>query len=395
MSATIRVLHADDSSAVRRLVSETLAAEHDIDIVGAARDGREAVSMFESNRPDVVLLDVEMPVMDGIAAVRQIRRTDRKTPILMFSSLTVRGGEATLDALSSGANDYVAKPTGASHVQQAVAYIKTELVPKIRMWGSKVASDRGPAIHINRAAPTSTASAGPGSPAVPVRAVNIRPAAPTQTPISGGEAPGVRRTPGGPVEVIAIGSSTGGPNALAEVVGKLPPGLNIPIVIVQHMPALFTKLLAERLDRICPMRVREAEKGAVVRPGEIWIAPGDFHMVLRKVRNEVQIDLNQNAPENSCRPAVDVLFRSVAEVYGGRSMGVILTGMGRDGTEGARVMRGKGAYIVAQDEPTCVVWGMPRAVTEAGLADRVLPLNEIPTEMITRCRMTTKVPVTV
>ncbi|MCA9062347.1 MAG: chemotaxis response regulator protein-glutamate methylesterase [Planctomycetaceae bacterium] len=393
MASTIRVLMADDSSAVRRLVSETLASEHDIEVVGAARDGREAVTMFETNHPDVVLLDVEMPVMDGIAAVRQIRRTDRKTPILMFSSLTVRGGEATLDALSSGANDYVAKPTGASHVQQAVAYIKTELIPKIRMWGAKSVANRGPAIRITRtttpaASTPSTAAAGITAPAMGRLSV------PGPQPSSSGSA-SARRTPAGPVEIIAIGSSTGGPNALADVIGKLPPGLNVPIVIVQHMPALFTRLLAERLDRLCPMRVREAEKGAVVHPGEIWLAPGDFHMVLKRVRNEVQIDLNQGPPENSCRPAVDVLFRSVADVYGGRSMAVVLTGMGKDGTEGARVMKDKGSYVVAQDEASSVVWGMPRAVAEAGLADRVVPLHEITTEIVTRSRMAARAPASV
>lgn len=349
----IRILMADDSAAVRKLVRKTLTSSPDIAAFEAACDGKEALELMPKFRPDVILLDVEMPVMDGIDTLRQIRLRDKTTPVLMFSSLTVRGGQATLDALAMGANDYVPKPPAARHVQDAMNYINKELLSKIKQWGGRAQQRTGPAVRIGQPAkagttttPTNTSSPSPGDPV-------------------------------GPIDVIAIGSSTGGPNALAEVITKLPRRLNVPVLIVQHMPTVFTKLLADKLDKLSALKVCEAEDGEAIRPGQVYIAPGDYHMVVEKRHSENRIKLNQAAPENSCRPAVDVLFRSVARAYGKQTMAVILTGMGKDGLAGCRELSKLGAHIVAQDQATSVVWGMPREIEEAGLANTVLPIKDI------------------
>ena len=357
MPSSIRIVMADDAAAVRRMVTDTLSKCPEIEVVGAARDGKEALAIIDREKPDVILLDVEMPVMDGIDALKQIRRTDRRTPVLMFSSLTVKGGEATLDALSCGANDYVAKPTGMKNAADAVNYLQSELVPKIHQWGK-------------RTSPTARRKAAAVKPAAVVKpSAAVRSAA-------------MPRAAAGPIDVVAIGSSTGGPNTLSDIVSKLPADLKTPILIVQHMPAVFTQLLAERLDRKCPLSVTEAKEGDVIRSGRILVAPGDYHMGIKKVGPEYRIDLHQAAPENSCRPAVDVLFRSVAQHYGRKSLGVVLTGMGRDGASGCEDMKKQGAAIYAQDEASCVVWGMPRAVAEAGLADRIVTLDDMHTAII-------------
>ncbi|MCA9048610.1 MAG: chemotaxis response regulator protein-glutamate methylesterase [Planctomycetaceae bacterium] len=377
MPDSIQVLMADDSVAVRRMVSETLQRCPGIDVVGAARDGREVVDLAARLKPDVILLDVEMPVMDGIEALREIRRQDRHLPVLMFSSLTVKGAEATLDALALGANDYVAKPNGVDNVQQAVDYIKRELVPRIMHWGSRRSAV--PARLTSRP----TESTQP-TPVASERSVT-QPKSTLHRPVA--TAPtGLPAKKAGVINAVAIGSSTGGPNALAEVVPNLPRDLSVPVFIVQHMPAVFTQLLAERLNRLTPLTVTEAKDGDPVVPGRVYLAPGGCHMVVQQVGKERRIALNQDEPENSCRPAVDVLFRSVACVYGGNTLAVVLTGMGRDGTEGCRVLAGQGATIVVQDEASCVVWGMPRSVEEAGLADRIVPLNSVATEIAQRIR---------
>lgn len=352
MNTNIRILLADDSSAVRRLVLKTLSQHAGLEVVGLAADGKQALQMLPGARPDVVILDVEMPVMDGMDTLKAIQRIDRQLPVIMFSSLTVSGGEATLEALAQGARDYVAKPSGTSNVQQAVDYINAQLLPRIRQWGSMTAAEASGTV------------------------ARLRPASATiAVPVSR------LRTSGHPVDVVAIGSSTGGPNALAEIVAKLPASLETPVLIVQHMPTLFTRLLAERLDRSSALKVREATDGVAVRPGEVWIAPGDQHMTAVRRGTEVRLALNQGPLENSCRPAVDVLFRSVATVYGSRSLAVMLTGMGKDGLEGCRVLKHRGAHVLAQDESSCVVWGMPRAVTEANLADQIVPLKKMHAEI--------------
>ncbi|MBL8818260.1 MAG: chemotaxis response regulator protein-glutamate methylesterase [Planctomyces sp.] len=368
MTRAIRVMIADDSTVTRRILGEAISRETDMMLVGAATNGEEAIALFRSHKPDVALLDVEMPVINGIEALRSIRATGSQAPIVMFSTLTVRGAEATLDALSAGATDYVAKPTGVGHVDKAIEFLKTEVIPKLRLWGNRFKSQRESA------------------PKVQKDAVAIRPAGAAVVAEPRRTAVVSTRKRSGQANILAIGSSTGGPNALADVMSRLPSDLSIPVVIAQHMPPIFTQLLAERLDRCSKLKVREGFDGAVLKPGEVWVAPGDFHMTVARQGTSVVLKTNQAPPENSCRPSVDVLFRSVAEVYGGNSLAVVLTGMGKDGAAGCVQLSQLGATILAQDEQSSVVWGMPRAVYEAGVADALVPLNEMHTTIMTRLR---------
>ncbi len=342
-----RVLVVDDSAVMRRLVSEGLGGDPEMEVVATASNGALALDGIARLSPDLVTLDIEMPEMNGLEALAQIRRRWPQLPVIMFSTLTERGAEATLEALSQGANDYVTKPSSAS-AGQAPQVIRRELAPRIKA----LCSSRN--LQVRRAALA------------------------RRLPASVGTA-GRRRT-----EVVAIGSSTGGPNALTCLLSALPAQLRVPLLIVQHMPPLFTRFLAERLASKCPFPVREAEEGAVVLPGEAWIARGDYHLALVREGTQVKMRLTQQPPENSCRPSVDVLFRSVAEVYGSGAMAVVLTGMGQDGLLGARNLRNCGAEIIVQDEATSVVWGMPGYIAREGLADAVLPLPQIAPEITRR-----------
>ncbi len=341
----IRVLVVDDSPVIRRLITEALKGDKDLQVVGTASNGKEALDRARVLRPDVITLDVEMPVMDGLTALKELRRIYPKAKVIMFSSLTEKGAEATIKALSLGAADFVTKPSSRS-LAESIKRIKEELIPKIKS-------------------------------IVPAENTRIVPPRPR---VLSSPRPPLRKPPRliGRREVVAIGVSTGGPRALSEILPQLPVGFPVPILIVQHMPPIFTAQLAQRLDQLCKLNVVEAKENMPVVAGKIFIAPGDHHMEVREVGGVRSIRIHKGPPENSCRPAVDVLFRSVAKVYGGRSVAVILTGMGQDGLKGAQLLKEKKALIIAQDEATCVVYGMPRAVVEAGLADMVLPLNEIP-----------------
>jgi two-component system chemotaxis response regulator CheB len=308
-----------------------------------------------------------MPEMNGIESVRAIRATGNKVPIIMFSTLTERGAAATLDALAAGASDYVTKPSNTGSMNIAMQRVRDELVPKIKqLTGRALVADSLP-VPGQR---TSPAAAAPP---------RVAPVVPLQRRVTAPRSEG-------PLDVVAIGVSTGGPNALADLMPHLPADLPVPIVMVQHMPPLFTRLLAERLDGRCPLRIREGAAGTELHAGEVYIAPGGRHMIVRRDGTRVVLALNDDPPENSCRPAVDVLFRSVVAVYGGHTLGVILTGMGQDGLRGCEYVRDAGGQVVAQDEATSVVWGMPGFVARAGLADRVLPLQAIAGEIVNRVR---------
>ena len=345
MPKKINVMLADDSSVVRRLLKDVLEKEPDISVVRQAKHGREAVGFFPACKPDVVLLDVEMPEMDGVEAAKKIRSLDATVPIIMFSSLTDKGGQATLDALASGASDCVAKPSGKGHVNDAIRHIQCQLVPKIRELGSR------------RVARTNKKEA---------------------QPIFKKSSP-LRRSR---VDVVAVGLSTGGPNALKEFLLELPASVPFPIVVVQHMPPIFTNLLAERLDKICKLRVREAASPVSLEPGHVWIAPGDRHLKVENNGGLRRIALTNDPPEHSCRPAVDVLFRSVAESYGSSSLAVVMTGMGKDGLAGCENIKNKGGTILIQDEASSVVWGMPGSVARAGIADGMMPPKELGKEIL-------------
>jgi two-component system chemotaxis response regulator CheB len=345
----IRVLVVDDSVVIRRLLSDVLSQDPDIELAGVAANGRLALAKLPQVNPDVVTLDIEMPELDGLGTLPELRKNYPKLPVIMFSTLTERGALATLDALSRGATDYVTKPANVGSVAAAIQSVKDQLIPKIKALCP-------PAV------PVAVNGPAPAAPRVPTE----RPAC--RTP---------RRS-----DVVVIGSSTGGPQALTNVLTNLPANFPAPIVVVQHMPPVFTHHLAARLDQVCALSVREAKGNETLRSGEVLIAPGDYHLELRRQGTEVKTILHQGPPENSCRPAVDVLFRSAADVFGRNCQGVVLTGMGHDGHRGAERIVQAGGAVIAQDEATSVVWGMPRSVADAGLAERILPLSSIAPELL-------------
>ena len=362
----IRVLIVDDSVIARRVITNALLRHEDVSVVGTAANGHLALAKLPQLAPDAVILDVEMPEMDGIATLEALRAAYPTLPVIMFSSLTERGAQVTLDALAAGANDYVLKPSAqlGETIEQVVS---TLLVPKL-----KAVVREGAAV---RRAPPSRAPLFGGS-ASPARPESMRPALASAAannkkvrPLSSQSAV--------PPQILAIASSTGGPNALAEVIPLLPEELGVPVVIVQHMPPIFTRCLAERLDARARLKVIESEGDEVLMPGTVYIAPGAHHLEVVRRDGKVLSKLTQEPPENSCRPAADVLFRSVARAYGPAALGVVLTGMGHDGLLGARAMVEAGAKVIAQSGPTCVVWGMPRAVEEAGLCSEIVPLADM------------------
>lgn len=346
----IRILVVDDSLVIRKVVSDTLKKDPALEVVGTAGDGRVALSRVASLHPDLVILDVTMPVMGGLETLAVLKKDYPRLHIVMFSSTTARGASETLEALALGASDYAAKPTDTGSLALTIEAIQKDLIPKI-----KALCGLAPSAPLARA---------------------VLPAA--SRPASN------RR-----IDIVAIGTSTGGPNALAEVIPRLPADFPVPIVIVQHMPASFTGLLAERLGRSALMAVAEGKQGAILEPAHVWIAPGNFHMTVAAAVTAAsgrnwRLGLNQNPPEHSCRPAVDVLFRSVAAVGQAHALGVVMTGMGADGVLGAKQIREAGGEVIVQDQASSVVWGMPGAVCAAGQADGVYPLNQLAAEVTRR-----------
>ncbi|WP_229067898.1 chemotaxis response regulator protein-glutamate methylesterase [Actinoplanes sp. DH11] len=381
----ISVLVVDDSVVVRRLIVDALGEAPGIQVVGTAANGLLAQAKIDQLKPDVITMDIEMPEMDGIAAVRELRKRHTALPVIMFSTLSAAGASATLEALAAGATDYVTKPSNVGSVQESIAAVREQLVPKIQALGGRRRPAGAPAGPPPRPpAGALRPGAAPGRPGLP-------PVAPGRPASASGPAPArpaVPRRAGvqGRVDILAIGSSTGGPDALTKVLLGLPADLPVPIVITQHMPPVFTKMFAERLDRSTPLRVLEAGDGMELTPGTVYIAPGDRHLVFNRKGTATLTQLSTAPQENSCRPAVDVMFRSVAGLYGASAFAAVLTGMGQDGRSGAKVLRDSGAEVLAQDEASSVVWGMPGAVVAAGLADEVLPLDRIAGALLNRVR---------
>ncbi|HTG46462.1 MAG TPA: chemotaxis-specific protein-glutamate methyltransferase CheB [Actinomycetota bacterium] len=340
-----RVLVVDDSVVVRRLVSKALDAEGSVEVAGVAADGRIALQQIERLTPDAVILDLQMPVMDGLTALDAIRDRWPTLPVIIFSTQTVQGAEITLDALARGANDYVLKPSEVLGPTEAMARITEALVPRILAF----------------------CTARARRPQIP---------APARAAVAPGR-----------IDAVAIAVSTGGPTALARVIPALPADLPVPILVVQHMPPMFTRILAERLDRGSELRVVEAAEGQAVQPGGVWIAPGDHHMTVERAGAAVRIRTNTGPRENSCRPSADPLFRSVAAAYGANALAVVMTGMGSDGLRGAEELVAAGAHVLAQDEASSVVWGMPGFVVGAGLADATVPLEELAEEISRRAQI--------
>lgn len=338
----IAVLVVDDSAVVRRIVTSVLEADPGIRVVGTAASGSSALEEIERLAPDILTLDIEMPEMDGLETLRHLRQLHPRLPVIMFSTLTERAAAATLEALSLGARDYVTKPGHVGSTMAALEIIRSELLPKIKALVPR----------------------GPRTPA-PVR------------PAPAGAWP-ARTDPHG---LLAIGSSTGGPDALETILRELPADLPVPVAIVQHMPPIFTRLFAQRLDRVSKLTVVEGHDGLRLEPGLVVVAPGDTHLLLVEDQGAPRVATHQQARQNGCRPSVDVLFRSAAAVFGARVLACVLTGMGHDGLRGCERLRAAGAEIVVQDELTSVVWGMPGAIATAGLADRVLPLPAIAADL--------------
>ena len=378
---TVSVLVVDDSGFFRKRLTEILTASGQIKVVGAATNGREGVELAEKLRPDVITMDYEMPIMDGISAVREIMKK-HPIPVLMFSSLTYEGARVTLDALEAGAVDFL--PKNFEEIARDTSQLQKILIDRILdVAGSKPrhTSPAAPAPRVAAPRPgvQSTTAARPlDRPARPTheRAGSVeRRAEPAREP----EAPRrpSRKTAAKHYSVVAIGTSTGGPVALQKVLTALPASFPAPLVLVQHMPASFTPAFAERLNKLCKIEVRQAEDGDILRPGLALLAPGGKQMMVENRGGQGRIRILPGDERLNYKPCADVTFGSLARSFPGKTLGVILTGMGADGKEGCRMMKQAGSVVWSQDEKTSVIYGMPMAVAKAGLTDEVLPLEEI------------------
>ncbi|MFJ4348169.1 chemotaxis response regulator protein-glutamate methylesterase [Pseudomonas sp. NPDC089401] len=373
----VKVLVVDDSGFFRRRVSEILSADPTIQVVGTATNGREAIDQAMALKPDVITMDYEMPMMDGITAVRHIMQRC-PTPVLMFSSLTHEGARVTLDALDAGAVDYL--PKNFEDISRNPEKVKQLLCEKVhtisrsnRRFGgySSSAPVAAPAPASSHAPASSLSSAAPARTAVPARAPAAAPAAT--------HSPAPKRKP---YKLVAIGTSTGGPVALQRVLTQLPASFPAPIVLIQHMPAAFTKAFAERLDKLCKINVKEAEDGDVLRPGLALLAPGGKQMM---IDGRGTVKILPGDERLNYKPCVDITFGSAAKSYGDKVLSVVLTGMGADGREGARLLKQGGSTVWAQDEASCVIYGMPMAIVKANLADAVYSLDEIGKHLVEAC----------
>jgi two-component system chemotaxis response regulator CheB len=348
----VRVLVVDDSGFFRRRLKEMLSSDPRIEIAGEAVDGQDAIDKARELKPDVITMDIEMPVMDGITAVRRIMSGTRPVPILMFSSLTQQGAQATFDALEAGAVDYL--PKNFDDISKNRDEVARSLCT--RVWSIGIRGRPKKTLAKPGMSGSSSATGKPVPTTEPAaRAVKLR----------------------GDVQVVAIGTSTGGPVALQEVLTKLPASFPVPIILVQHMPGSFTTAFAQRLDQLCKINVREAKDGDVLEPGTALLAPGGMQMTVEKRGSTAIVKISESEPGQNYKPCVDISFESVARTFPGKSLSLVLTGMGADGREGARKLKAGGASIWAQDEASSVIYGMPMAVVEAGLADQVLSLSDI------------------
>ncbi len=349
----IKVLVVDDSAFMRKALTSMLQEDPEIKVIGTARDGLEAIEQIQKLRPDVVTLDVEMPRMDGLTALKEIMQKC-PVPVIMVSSLTTEGAKVTLEALDLGAVDFI--PKNLSELSVNIVKIKGMLIDKIKTIGRRGLVKRKPI---------------------------VRPAEPPKVETPKVEPPKVKiATTERRIGIVSIGTSTGGPKALQEIIPKLPKDFPVPIVIAQHMPPNFTKPFAERLDQLSQLSVKEAEEGEPIKPGMVYIAPGRGHMRLKRRGIETLISISEDKEDFIYRPSVDALMSSVAETFPGRCLGVILTGMGNDGEKGCKKIKETGGKIFAQSEDTCVVYGMPRAVVEAGIADKIVSIDEMAGEII-------------
>ena len=350
----IRVMLVDDSAIIRGLITKMVASDPGITIVASVGDGAQAVKRMEKRDIDVIVLDIEMPVMDGLTALPKLIKIDPNVKIIMASTLTERNADVSLQALKAGAADYVPKPTSMNKVSGASDF-RREILEKIKILGAASRRQAGR----------------------PVPAADV--AADSQSQPSIYSVPVTLRQPTNilPPKILAIGCSTGGPQALFKLFANLKPKIDVPVVITQHMPPTFTRLLAEHIANSSDWTCTEAQDGDVLKANHAYVAPGDFHMEIENAPDGFTIRVNQNPPENFCRPAVDPMFRSLSQVYGGRVLAVVMTGMGTDGLKGGGKIVETGGTLFAQDEKTSIVWGMPGAVAAAGLCSDVLPIDKL------------------
>lgn len=358
----LKIMIVDDSAVVRGLISRWLEQEKDMVLAGLATDGAKGIEKVAEVQPDVLILDIEMPNMGGLEALPRLIAAKPGLKVLMASTLTTRGANVTIRALELGAADYIPKPD-SSRIGGAEGF-RVELLTKIRALCGRTRQWPVPPSPSSPGQSGSTASTLSPIPVQPRPQATVVPISPRPRSI------GPKR-----IDALFIGASTGGPPALRNFLLGLGTDWKLPIFIVQHMPATFTTILAEHLDKALPMKVQEARDGMMVEPRHVYIAPGDYHMTLRGSAGAAQIKLDQGPQVNWCRPAVDPLFKSAADIYGANALGVVLTGMGQDGRDGAQFMVNAGASVMAQDEATSVVWGMPGAVAEAGLAEIIKPID--------------------
>src|ERR1700680_4964589 len=352
----LRVLVVDDSVVVRRMLVRTLSTDPSLEVVATAPNGRIGLAKIAQCAPDVVTLDVEMPEMNGLEMLAALRKTNPSLPVIMFSVFTERGSIATLNALAYDAVDYVPKPPSGTGIDAASKIIREDLVPKIKSHLLAVEGIECAAPQPNRVPPSYQ-----------------------DVPIHEQAERLIRR-----VDVVVIGVSTGGPNALEELLPCFPADFPVPILIVQHIPPVFTQLLASRLAAKSRISVTEASASSVLKPGHALVAPGGNHMAVERIDGEVRIKISQGPPQNSCRPSADVLFQSAADIFGSHVLAVVMTGMGQDGLRGCERIREAGGQILIQDEATSVVWGMPKFVAQAGLVDQILPLGQLGQEITRR-----------
>ncbi len=353
----IRVMLVDDSAVIRGLIGKMIEPEPGVTVVASVADGAQAVKRLGRKVDiDVIVLDIEMPVMDGLTALPKLIQLDPNVKIIMASTLTEKNADISIRALAAGAADYLPKPTSTTKITGASDF-RHELLEKIKTLGAAGRKAAGRLVPKVAAAAT---VADPGS--LSSAPVKLR-----------------KATNAVPPQVVAIGSSTGGPQALLALFKDLKPTINVPVVITQHMPPMFTRILADHIAKESGWNCAEAKEGDILAPNRAYLAPGDFHMEIADEPSGPVVRLNQNPPENFCRPAVDPMFRSLAKTFGSRVLGSILTGMGADGLKGGQVLTEAGATIIAQDEKTSVVWGMPGAIAAEGLCSAVLPIDELGT----------------
>ncbi|HEX8591830.1 MAG TPA: chemotaxis response regulator protein-glutamate methylesterase [Pseudomonas sp.] len=373
----VKVLVVDDSGFFRRRVTEILSSDPNIQVVGTATNGKEAIEQALALKPDVITMDYEMPMMDGITAVRHIMQRI-PTPVLMFSSLTHEGARVTLDALDAGAVDFLPKNfEDISRNPEKVKQLLCEKVHSISRSNRRLGSYSAPAPVVSAAPPVSTHS----TPAPARSSLAPRPAAPAPS-VSNSHGTASAAPKRKAYKLVAIGTSTGGPVALQRVLTQLPANFPAPIVLIQHMPAAFTKAFAERLDKLCRISVKEAEDGDILRPGLALLAPGGKQMM---IDGRGAVKILPGDERLNYKPCVDITFGSAAKSYGDKVLAVVLTGMGADGREGARLLKQGGSHIWAQDEASCVIYGMPMAIVKANLADAVYSLDDIGRHLVEAC----------